>query len=478
MLQHSQQIEDRLGLPPHDIVAEKHVLGAMLQDKEAAAMAIEMIESNEYFYSSDHQEIFNSAKAVFDIYQNLDVLLVGEELTRRKKFDEIGGNYYLTELIALTPSTENIQHHIDIIEEKYILRQIAVAAAQAHVDAHDLVDCHDLLDRTQRRFLEIGTKRSKGSIIHIGIVMQREIERIEKCRQDGRNSLGIMTGFKVLDEMLNGFQDADSIILAGRPSMGKTSFALNCVKHIAICNNIPIGFISLEMSKESLNQRLISDVASIDTQTVRRYGYTKDEMIRLSEASIRIGNAPLFVDDTSSLSDTELKIRARRMVVQMGARVIFVDYLQKMRSTRQYNSKVSEVGVISQALKNVAKDLHVPVVSLSQLSRSVEQRGEGAEPRLSDLRESGDLEQDADVVIFIHRPGFYEHDQSDTQKAKIIIDKQRNGPTGSFELIWQPRFTRFVNIEIKRQEDKINGRGLFVDNRSGRESDWTSESPF
>lgn len=430
-------------LPPQDLSAEISVLGAMLQDNGAVSKAIEMLKP-ECFYKSDHQKIFNVMIAIFDKGEPIDILTVGAELQRREQLDQIGGNYYLTELVARTPSAANVESHAQIVFDKSVLRR--ASAAGIIITEAALSNQHaasDVIEIAEREVYSLSTDRRNG-FSGISPVLHKTFENLESAHQNRTGIIGVASGFTDLDKITAGFQRSNLIIIAGRPSMGKTAFSLACARNAAIDYGVGVGIFSLEMANYELAHRLLCAEARVDSHSARQGKLPRDQFSKMAVAVSKLHEAPIYIDDSPALSITEIRAKARRLYVEKKVGLFIVDYLQLVRGPRSERKDI-EVGAVTQALKALAKELDVAVIVLSQLSRAVEQRGGDRRPILSDLRESGAIEQDADVVLFIYRPEVYEQVE---QKglSEIIIGKQRNGPIGIIKVMFLDQYVLFTNL--------------------------------
>jgi replicative DNA helicase len=458
--------------PPHSLEAEMAVLGSMLIEPKVAADVISVIKGPEAFYHEAHQAIYAGLIRLTDLHNTSDVLMLAERLKDEGKLDAVGGVDYVMRLGNDVPTAINAKHYAQRVAEKYKLRKLIEAAGltlhEVYTQGTDATDesARELIDRAEQRVFEIAQEQQAGDAQDMNVLIMEEFKRIQEAGE-GNVPTGVMTGFEDLDKMLGGLQPGEMIILAARPSMGKTAFALNLAEQVALGTSTPrtirpdagrqrtpCGFFSLEMSKGSLCQRLLSAWSGIDSKRLRLGQLHQAEYQTLLDVAQDLQQAPIYIDDTPGLSITSLRARARRMVAQHGVRAIFLDYLQLLTSPAQAReSRQVEVSAISRGVKELARELKVPIVALSQLNRGAENR-EGNRPRLSDLRESGSLEQDADVVLLLHREEYYhlndpEWEVNNPDKkgvAEIIVAKQRNGPTGSVTLTYVPSETRFKNF--------------------------------
>lgn len=437
-------------VPPQALEVEKSVLGAMLLDKEAVGIAIESIDET-IFYRDVHRKIYLAMISLYEKNEPIDVITLSDELKKRNELDDIGGTYYLTELAAMVPSSANIEYHLQIIRDKAILRQLIVVCSSIIKSAYDeSEDSEKILDVAESEVLGISQTTRQRSYEWVKPLIMDTIHELERLHQTSREGItGVPSGFRDLDNILAGFQRSDLLILAGRPSMGKTAFALNLARNAAVDHDIPVGFFSLEMSNQQLVQRLLCSEAEIDSQRLRT-GQLKDaEWPKLSRRIGRLVEAPIYIDDTPAMDIMKLRARARRMAAERKVGLIIVDYLQLMEAPKGMDSRQQEISYISRSLKTLSKELKIPVLALSQLSRAVEMR-EWKRPTLADLRESGAIEQDADVVMFVYRPELYkipnfdDDDKTPTENmVELIIGKHRNGPTGSVKLFFSKNYGRF-----------------------------------
>lgn len=444
-------------IPPQATEVEQAVLGAMLLQKEAIGKAIEIIDKD-CFYRDDHQRIFQALVELYDKNQPVDIITVSEELTRRKQLDEVGGRMYILELTEKIATTANIEYHCNIVLEKSTLRKLINTSTQIVSYCYDATqEVDDLLDRAEQGIFSISEKRIKEGFIPLGDLLPHTFEAIEEYQKKGGMITGISTGFFELDTLTGGLQKSDLIVVASRPSMGKTAFCLSIAEHVAIEQKIPVGIFSLEMAKNQLAQRMLCSRARFSTHKMRTGRISDHEYSSLAVAVGPLAEAKIFIDDTPNLGILQMRAKSRRLKAQYDVGLIIVDYLQLMQGPRNIESRQQEISMISRSLKGLAKELDVPVIAVSQLSRKVEDRGGEKRPMLADLRESGAIEQDADVVAFVYRPEFYGiekfRDGTPAQGvAEIIISKHRNGPTGELRLTFIKDYARFENMEFIRRE--------------------------
>ncbi len=433
-------------VPPQNLEAEQSVLGAMLIEGEAIVRAAEILRPED-FYRDAHRRVFEAIIALSDRSEAVDLVTVTEELRRRGQLEEVGGASYLTTLANIVPTAANVEHYARIVEEKALLRNLISAATRVVTRAYEAQDeVAALVDEAEQVIFEISQRRSLAGYAHIKDILMDTFERIEYLYAHKGGVTGVPTGFKDLDELTSGLQPSDLVILAARPSQGKTTLSLGMARNAAVNHKIPVGIFSLEMGREALAQRLLCSEAGVDGQRLRTGYLAEQDWPRLSHALGRLSEAPIFIDDTPAISIMELRARARRMRAEHGIGFLIVDYLQLVQFRGRVENRQQEVAEISRALKALARELKLPVLACSQLSRAVEQR-EGRRPQLSDLRESGSLEQDSDVVMFIH----FNPDSEHKNLAEIIVAKQRNGPTGSVDLVFLREFGKFQSVERRHK---------------------------
>lgn len=431
-------------IPPNSLEAEQSVLGAMLLDKEAISTAAEVLKGDD-FYREVHKEIF---EAIVDIYNDnnpVDLITLTEKLKGRNTLEAVGGITYLTQLMNIVPTTGNIDYYVKIVEEKSLLRKLIKSSNEIISKCYDNPENPiEVVDQAEKSIFDISLSKSSRSFVPIKEILTSNFDRIEELYLNKGKITGIPTGFVDLDQKLSGLQRSDLILIAARPSMGKSALMMNFVQHAAVRENIPVAIFSLEMSKEQLSQRLLCAEALIDAHRLRTGDITEDEWIKLARAMGVLADKPIFIDDTPAISITEMRAKCRRLKIEHGLGLIVIDYLQLMSGSNNYDSRQQEVSDISRSLKALARELDVPVVALSQLSRAPEMRADHR-PILSDLRESGAIEQDADVVMFLYRDEYYNPDTEKKNIGEVIIAKQRNGPTGTVELVWLGQFTKFAD---------------------------------
>ena len=450
------QIDTALGhMPPQNIEIEKRVLGALMIDVDAFSVVSELLHP-ETFYDPRHQKIYKAIQQLNVRELPVDIVTVIEELKQEGTHDEVGAPNYIVELSADTVSSANIEYHARVLAQKFVARQLINYASNIEGKAFDeSSDIDELMQEAEGSLFELSQKNMRQDYTQIAPVVLQAKDLLMKASKNDGGMTGVPTGYYKLDEITSGWQASDLIILAGRPAMGKTSYALSLARNIAVDYDIPVAFFSLEMNNVQLVNRLISNVCEIPGGKILSGKLSDDEWQRFDARIDRLSNAPIFVDDTPGLSVFELRTKARRLVREKGVKMIMIDYLQLMNANgMNFNSRQEEVSMISRSLKGLAKELDIPILALSQLSRAVEQRPgtDGKVPQLSDLRESGAIEQDADMVLFVHRPEYYHITQDENGNdlrgmAQIIIAKHRKGSTGTVLLNFRGEFTRFANPE-------------------------------
>lgn len=429
---------------PYNAGAERSVLGVILLDNHALNVAMERLKPEDFFLDQ-HRRIFERIIELGELQQAIDLVTLSESLDRHGELEAAGGPAYLAQLMDGLPRATNVEHYARIVKEKAVLRQLirtAEAIQQRALDAEE--DADAILDRAESDIFQVAEDRIRAGLVGVKDLVKENYARLEQMMEQGRRVTGVATGYTYLDNETAGLQPGELIILAARPSMGKTSLALNVAENVALGREPhPVAIFSLEMSKESLLLRLIASHGRVDAHKFRTGHLGHEDWQKIAPSLGRLGEAPLWIDDSASSTVMEMGAKARRLKRDKGLDLIIVDYLQLVASRGRFSNRNEEVGSISRALKGLAKELKVPVLVLSQLTRAPER--EDRKPQLADLRESGAIEQDADVVLFIHRPGFYRSDLPDEERAKseLIIAKQRNGPTGSLDFIFINRYTRF-----------------------------------
>ena len=447
--------------PPAAPEIEAAVLGAMLIEKEAVPKAIEFLNTDS-FYLKEHRLIFEAMVSLFESGEPIDTVTLYEELKKREQLDEVGGSIYLSKLSQNISSAANIEYHSKIILEKQILRGLISSSHEiAHAAYEGTQDAFDILDEAERKIFEITETHLKKSFSGMDRAVRDALEYIEAIHSNTKQKFSVPTGFYELDEILGGFQKSDLIIIAARPSMGKTAFALTLARNAAIDHKVPVGIFSLEMSTMQLVIRLLCAEGRLNAHLVRTGRLPSEEGVKLSRNAHKLIESPIFVDDTPAQTVLEIRAKARRLKAEKNIGMIIIDYLQLMQGPSNSESREREISHISRSLKSLAKELNIPVIALAQLNRAVETRTD-KRPQLSDLRESGSIEQDADVVIFLNRPEYYNiksfpEDGSSTEGiAEIIVGKQRNGPTGDIKLAFIKDYARFENLAHARQIEEYS----------------------
>ncbi len=435
-------------VPPQDLGAEMALLGAVMTNSNAIYDVIDII-SPEAFYAQKHSYIFEAMLNLFNRGEPIDIVTLSAKLKEMQHLDSVGGRVYLSELINATPAAANATHYAHVIKTKHILRSLIEASTKINEMAYqEADDVEKVLDVAQSNIYEIASTGTLQKFSAIGDELKEAWERLDKLQETKDSLRGVPTGFKALDDLLSGFQKSDLVILAARPSMGKTAFALDIARQAAVMHNIPVGIFSLEMSAQQLTDRMLSAEAKVSSWKLRTGRLSTDsEYESLRNAMDRLANAPIFIDDKAERTVLQMRSIARRLKAERGLELVIVDYLQLITpsATRSTDSMVQQVTEISRSLKAMARELDVPVIALSQLSRAVEQRR--GQPRLSDLRDSGSIEQDADVVMFIHREDRMQENAEKNNIAEILVEKHRNGPVGKIDLYFDEDKTSFIPLE-------------------------------
>ncbi|MBI3312594.1 MAG: replicative DNA helicase [Candidatus Omnitrophica bacterium] len=432
-------------LPPQNLEAEMAVLGSMLLEEEALVAAAEVLEEAA-FYKDAHRKIFSAILTLYQQQVAVDLVTLTDELKRREVLEEIGGPSYLATLTSVVPTSANVEHYCQIVKAKAILRSLIKAATRIASECYEEAGAPDLLlDRAEASIFDIASSKIRQDAVSVKELIKSSIETIDALYQRKGVITGLATGFSELDQMLAGLQQADLIIVAGRPAMGKSSFALSVAEYAALVHRVPVAIFSLEMSKDHLVQRMLCSHARINAHNVRSGILSTSDWPKLTQAAGKLSEAPIFIDDSPSISILELRAKARRLKARHGIGVVILDYLQLMEEPTRSENRQQEIAVISRSLKALARELMIPVIAVSQLSRAPERR-ETFRPRLSDLRESGSIEQDADVVLLLFREDYYNPTEENGGVAEVIIGKQRNGPTGTVKLAFIREYTRFENL--------------------------------
>lgn len=438
-------------VPPQNLEAEQSVLGAILLDNDALNKALEII-GVEDFYREAHRKIFRRMCDLSEKNEAIDLVTLTEVLRKNNEIESIGGVSYLASLVNIVPTASNIRYHSKIVREKAALRNLINTATEIVSQGYEnREDVDDLLDYAERMIFEISEKRIKPSFVTIKEIVKDSFEMIEKLYEKKELITGLPTSFVDLDEKTSGLQPGDLIVVAGRPSMGKTALCLNVAQYVGIEKGEPVAIFSLEMSKEQLVLRMLCSEAEVDSHKLRSGYLGEADWPKLTNAAGKLTEAPIFIDDSPIISALEMRAKARRLKAEHGLSLVIVDYLQLMRGRGKFERREQEISEISRSLKALAKEIHVPVMALSQLSRAVEQR-QDRRPQLSDLRESGAIEQDADVILLLYRDELYNPDKEDNKgKVEINIGKQRNGPTGIVNLTFLSRYTKFKDYSPRQE---------------------------
>ena len=432
-------------LPPQNIEAEQSILGAILIDNDALPKALEVIDPDD-FYKQSHRKIFQAMVELFEKSEPIDLITLSDHMKRGDELDAVGGISYLSSLVNMVPTAANIKYHSKIVREKgllrYLLRSTTEIASRVYEDS---LEAEELVDYAEKSIFDISDKRVKASFVTLKEVIKGSFEMIEHLYDKKETITGVPSGFPDLDELTTGFQKGDLVVIGGRPSMGKTALALNIAQHVGLESREPVAIFSLEMAKEQLAFRMLCSEAMVNSSSIRKGFIKKEDWHKLTAAASKLTGAPIFIDDSSSITVLELRAKARRLKMEHGLSLVIVDYLQLMRSRGSFERREQEISDISRSLKALAKELNIPVIAVSQLNRVVEQR-KPPKPILADLRESGAIEQDADVILFLYRDEVYNKDNpANKGEAEVIIAKQRNGPTGIVNLAFNSSCTRFLN---------------------------------
>ncbi len=432
-------------LPPHSLEAEMCLLASMMLEKDVVGQAVQIID-RDAFFQADHQVVYDVLVKLYEQNRPIDAVILCDELNKRQLLEEIGGQAYIGQILNTVPSAAHGEHYARIVREKALLRQLIAASNDILRDSYAPHESAELvLDKAEKRIFEIASKKVSGSMSSMSEVMLEVFETIES-----RGQRGLETGFYELDDMMNGLQNGEMIIVAARPSMGKTAFAMNLIEHISADDRQPTAVFSLEMSKQQLAQRMLCSRGSIDAHKLRKGMLQAHEYQHLANVVGELAKAPIWVDDSPGLTPMELRAKCRRLKLQHDVKCVMIDYMQLMDNPG-VESRQQQISEISRGIKSVARELNVPVIALSQLNRGSENR-DGHKPRMSDLRESGSIEQDADVIALLHREDYYRMSEPDFQPdniAEIIIAKQRNGPTGTVKLTFLNKATRFENLSTQ-----------------------------
>ncbi|MFA6493096.1 MAG: replicative DNA helicase [Patescibacteria group bacterium] len=444
---------DNIKIPPQNIEAEQSILGALLLDKDAVIKVADILRVDD-FYREDHATIYDCILKLFGKRKPIDMVTLTDELEKKKKLKDVGGASYISTLVNSVPTAAHIITYANIVHQKATLRRLISAAASiTELGFDENAELETILDKSESALFSVSQQYVKQYFTPIKDILADSFDRIDKLHKDKGAIKGVPTGFRDLDNILAGFQKSDLVILAARPSIGKSALALNFADNVACNHKLAVGIFSLEMSKEQIIDRLLCMRGSVDSWKLRTGNLDDDDFGKLNYAMGMLSETPIFIDDSPFLNVMEIRTKARRLLMENDLGLIVIDYLQLMSGTERRNSdnRVQEVSEISRALKALARELNVPILALSQLSRAVEHRPD-KRPMLADLRESGSIEQDADVVMFIYRDEVYEEDTEKKNIAEILIRKHRHGPTGDVQLFWKPEYMKFATVEKKLEE--------------------------
>jgi replicative DNA helicase len=431
---------------PHSTEAEQSVIGSMIMDKDAIVAASETVTSED-FYEQRYGVLYDAMLELFNEGKPVDLITLQNKLKEKDVPPELCSLEFIRDLITSVPTSANVRYYANIVKEKSTLRQLIKVSESITNECYlDKEKLETILEDTEKRMFDILQKRNSGEFVSIKEIVFKSLEGIEAAARNKGSVTGVSTGFYDLDYKTAGLQPSDLILIAARPSMGKTAFVLNIAEHAVLRNNVTTAIFSLEMSKDQLVKRIMSMHSKVNSQSMRTGDLSDDDWLKLVESARVIGNSNMIIDDTSSISISELRSKCRKFKLEHNLGLVIIDYLQLMSGSKKSESRQQEISEISRSLKGLARELNVPVVALSQLSRAVEQRPD-KRPMLSDLRESGAIEQDADIVMFLYRDDYYNHDSEEAGISEIIIGKQRNGPTGVVKLAWLSQFTKFANLE-------------------------------
>ena len=438
-------------IPPNDIEAEQAVLGSMLTDKDAVIAAIEVLKPED-FYREDNKTIYMAVLSLYNRAEPVDIITLKSELSSMGKFDSVGGLEYLAELPEKVPTTANVDKYIKIVEEKAILRNLIKTANEIITLGYDPTEeVEDIMDNAEKKIFDIMQSKNQKGYTPIKDILIETFAQLEQLYNQKQHITGVPTGFADLDYKTAGFHGSDLVLVAARPAMGKSAFALNIATNAAVRAKVPVAIFSLEMSKEQMVNRILCSEAMVDSNKVRTGKLDEQDWAKLASALGPLSEADIFIDDTPGISVMEIRAKCRKLKLEKGLGMVVIDYLQLITasSNRRGGSREQEIAEISRSLKILAKELDIPVIALSQLSRAPEQRPDHR-PMLSDLRESGSIEQDADKVIFLYRDDYYNEDSEKKNIAEVIMAKHRAGSTGTIELLWLGNYTKFVNIDKNR----------------------------
>lgn len=446
-------METRLRVPPHNIEAEQSVLGAMLLDKDAITNVNEVLRGDE-FYKESHRLLFDAILELYNRDEPVDMITLIDLLRSREHIEAVGGVAYISDIVTSVPATSNVKHYAKIVEEKYVLRKLILSSNEIMDMCYGQKEkIEDVIGSAEKYIFDISQKNIHQDFEHVSNIITRSFDELERLYKNKGEITGIGSGFRDLDKKTSGFQAGDLVLIAARPSMGKTSFVANIALEAALRGGYSTVIFSLEMSKEQIAYRMICAEANVDMLRLRTGDLEDEDWIKLAKAAGPMANSKMFIDDTPGISVSEMRSKCRRLKTQRdkGVDLIIIDYLQLMSGSGKSDSRQQEVSEISRSLKALAKEMGAPVLALSQLSRAAEQRADHR-PILSDLRESGAIEQDADIVMFLYRDEYYNKDTDKKNMAEVILAKQRNGPTGTVDLAWLGQYTKFGNLDRYHNE--------------------------
>lgn len=433
-------------VPPHNIEAEQSVLGAIIMDIDAVGIASEILRPSD-FYRPDHQQIYEAIMELYNNSEPIDLVTIQNKLIEKGILEQVGGLGYITQLATIVPTSAHIKQYAKIVESRSVLRKLIRASSEISAKSFEAQeDIDEIVNYAEKQIFDIMQDKHTDDFSPLSEVLVTSLEKIEAAYMNKGQITGIASGFTDLDYRTAGFQPSDLILVAARPSMGKTAFALNVAQHVAIKQKKKVALFSLEMSKDQLVNRMLCSEAMIDAQKIRTGSLDNEDWKKIARAIGPLSAANIYIDDTPGITISEVRAKCRRLKLEQGLDFIMIDYLQLMSGSGKNESRQQEISDISRALKGLAREMDAPVIALSQLSRACEARADHR-PMLSDLRESGAIEQDADVVMFLYRDEYYHPDTEQKNIGEVIVSKQRNGPTGTVELMWLGQYTRFVNLQ-------------------------------
>lgn len=440
-------------IPPHDIDAEQAILGSMLTDKDAVIAALEVLKEDS-FYREDHKLIFSAITSLYSKNEPIDVITVKAELSEMGVLDRVGGLEYLVELPERVPTTANVERYVKIVDEKAMLRRLISTANELIALGYDeSEDVDNIMDMAEKRVFDMAQKKNTKGYSVMKDILVESFAELERLYNQKGNVTGVSTGFYDLDNITAGLHNSDLLIVAARPAMGKSAFAINLAANAAIMSKVPVVIFNLEMSKEQVGNRILCSEALVDSNKIRTGQLDDEDWMKLAQTLGKMSDAPIYIDDTPGISAMEIRAKCRKLKIEKNIGLIVIDYLQLISGSGKKNtSREQEISEISRSLKILAKELNVPVIALSQLSRTAEKRDD-KRPMLSDLRESGAIEQDADIVMFLYRDDYYNPDSEKKNVAEVILAKHRGGSTGTVELAWLPSYTKFANLERRYNEE-------------------------